>query len=678
MTMQSILHYMQHNAEQNANGSAFAFIGEDGTNEALSHRQLWEDVCKVADYLRASKQPGSRILLFYPAGLEYVKVFYGCLLAGMVAVPLYPPRKNVKSDRILKVAESCTANFALTSASELENVKAVWQNENQSEIQLEICALNLGQLKFEGERVIDLFGADQPAFLQYTSGSTGTPKGVTITHGNILANMRHLEVTSSGNQRDVFVNWLPLFHDMGLVVTVLWPVYLGTLSVLMAPATFVRNPLCWLKAIHHYRGTICGAPNFAYDLCVEKINDTELRGLDLSSWRIAFNSAEPVRHHTMTSFSQKFAHCGFGEQTFYPAYGMAEATVFISGGTVDEHPLSIAVDKGSLAEHKLVSATRDSSTSTRLVGCGRVCEPHDLKIVDPKTFKEVEAGQVGEIWFHGPSVSPRYWGLEEVTAATFEQRIQGDRSRKGYLRTGDLGAVLDDQVFVTGRMKDLIIFRGRNYYPQDLEDAAASAHVAVRRGHCAAFSVEQDNTLEKLVLVAELERHHFRSVDLGEVCSAIRRRAFIDFDVSIDEVVLLKPYKIPVTSSGKIRRKATREMFLNGELEVIQSTILPVREYIAPESEVEKNLCEIWRRVLKHDRVGTHDNFFDLGGNSLVAIEISSQVKRMFQDVELDIAQLLEMPTVAKMAQFINIRYAYQQNLKRLNGDQTAEAVIEI
>lgn len=678
MTAQTILHHMQHNAESNASGNAFTFLSDDGSTESLTHSQLWQDVCKVSRYLRMTVSPGSRILIFYPSGLEYIKVFYGCLLAGMVAVPLYPPRRNVKSDRIVKIAESCSASLALTGYSELENVQTTWQNENQSGVKLEICALDFSMLPVDHAQNPDKITADQPAFLQYTSGSTGTPKGVTITHGNILANMRHLESTSSGNNRDVFVNWAPLFHDMGLVVTVLWPVYLGTLSVLMAPATFVRNPLCWLQAIHKYRGSICGAPNFAYDLCTDKIDAVDLKELDLSSWRIAFNSAEPVKYKTMEDFFHKFAQCGFRENTFYPAYGMAEATVFVAGGTADESLTSVSIERSRFTEHKLVPVAHDDPNSIRLVACGRVSEPHDLKIVDPQTRMETKDGEIGEIWFGGPSVSPRYWGLEKVSTQTFEQRIAGDLSARGYLRTGDLGAMLEGQVFVTGRMKDLIIFHGKNYYPQDIEDMATNAHSAVRSGHCAAFAVDADNEPERLILVAELERQHFRKANPIEIEAAIRERIFMNCGVNVDEIVLLKPYSIPMTSSGKIRRGETRQLYLNRKFEVIHATDHNVRTFVEPESEIERILCDIWSRLLKVSRVGIHDNFFDLGGNSLVAIEISSQIKRRFHDTEMDISQLLEMPTVAQMAQFIQMKFAYQESRNRLADSPGADVVFEI
>ncbi|MEJ7805873.1 MAG: AMP-binding protein, partial [Telluria sp.] len=371
---------------------------------------------------------------------------------------------------------------------------------------------------------------------------------------------------------EVFANWVPLFHDLGLVTAILWPVYLGSPSILMAPATFVRSPILWLQAITRYRATMCGSPNFAFDLCVDKIAPADLATLDLSSWRVAYNSAEPVKAATLERFAAHFGACGFRPQTFYPCYGMAEATVFIAGGDTTTAPVVLTVDKHQIAESGIALVAPDDPRATRIVGCGTAHEPHHIEVVDPASGERMAAGKVGEIWFSGPSVSPGYWQLDEISAQTFGQRIAGATSGKTYLRTGDLGTLWEGDLFVTGRMKDLIILRGRNYYPQDLEASAWAAHASIRVGSCAAFSVRgerEDEGDERLVLVAEIEREHFRALDVEAVSAAIRQRIMLDHEASVDQVVLLKPYKLPVTSSGKIQRRQTRQMLIDGELDVI-------------------------------------------------------------------------------------------------------------
>jgi acyl-CoA synthetase (AMP-forming)/AMP-acid ligase II/acyl carrier protein len=655
---------------------AFRFLGDlEQVAQELTYAQLLQDAEAIAAFLSSIAEQGSRVMLFFPPGLAYVKAFYGCLLAGMVAVPLYPPRRNVKSDRIIKVAQSCQSTIALTTQGELGAVQAAWNQQNSLGLKLVFHATDdIGPAGTPGfaAPALDL---DAPAFLQYTSGSTGVPKGVIITHRNIIANMRHLSLMSRGDASEVFVNWVPLFHDLGLVTAILWPVYLGAPSILMAPATFVRSPVQWLKAITRYRGTMCGAPNFAFDLCVEKIPASELAAIDLRSWRVAYNSAEPVKAATLHAFARHFAPCGFKSEAFYPCYGMAEATVFIAGGDSDAQPAVVTVDRNKLADFRLEPVEDKDPAATRIVGCGTAFAPHDVKIVDPENGTEVSAGGVGEIWFSGPSVSPGYWNLDEISAETFGQRIVGSASENTYLRTGDLGAMWQGELFVTGRMKDLIILRGRNYYPQDIEASTAGAHEAIRAGCCAAFSLVEDGD-ERLVVVAEIEREYFRALDADAVTSAIRRRIFADHEVNADRVVLLKPYRIPVTSSGKIQRRQTRQMLLDGELEIVaQAAPASVKDVVAPRSDIEAMLCEVWRSVLKRDRLGVSDNFFDLGGDSLAAVNVLAELQKHFPDVELDITQLLEFPTVEQLAGFLELKVAHARSRTATSANHQRKVV---
>lgn len=664
----TIVDRLHEHATQQPTATAFRFLNDHGheTGE-LSYLQLWQEAHSVASFLKTIATPGSRIMLFFPPGLSYITAFYGCLLAGMVAVPLYPPRRNVKSDRIIKVAQSCQAVIALTTASELTTVKAAWDEQNALGLSLDFYSTD--SIAFSPDcdpdlhqDLIDIAPAT-PAFLQYTSGSTGTPKGVIITHENIIANVRHLSLMSSGNKDDKFVNWLPLFHDLGLITAVLWPVYLGAPSTLMAPASFVRDPVAWLKAISHYRGSMCGAPNFSYDLCVDKIADADLNGIDLSCWRVAYNAAEPVRADTLHKFSERFSSHGFTAEAFYPGYGMAEATVFITGGAAALKPLQLTVNRKALAEHRLELVDDAHSFATKIIACGSASFPHDVKIVDPQTTHALEQGKVGEIWFAGPSVSPGYWQLGELSDATFAQKIIDDQSNFAYLRTGDLGVIYRGELFVTGRIKDLIILRGRNYYPQDIELSIAKAHSAIRPGYVAAFSLV-DTDLERLVVVAEIEREFFRSMKADEVVNAIRHRVALEHEVAVDQVVLLKPYKIPVTSSGKIMRRQTRQMLLDGELDMIAQSEITGLHYVAPNTATEMALCEIWRRVLKLTQLGIDDDFFEIGGDSINALEISVQVRKCFDGLELDVAQLLEFPTVAQLARQLDLKVAHAQSKK--------------
>ena len=664
----TIIDCMRENAHLRGAQTAFRFLsGPDLTARDLSHAALWREAAAVACFLSRIAAPGSRVMLFYPPGLEYVTAFYGCLQAGMVAVPLYPPRRNVKSDRVLRVAQSCGSTIALTTAAELPAVKAAWDEQNSCGLPLDFHATD-AMADAPPDYAAPALDSRAPAFLQYTSGSTGTPKGVVITHGNIVANTRHLSLTSTGNADDVFVNWLPLFHDLGLVTAVLWPVYLGTQSVLMAPATFVREPSSWLEAITRYRGTMCGAPNFAFDLCTQKIGSEELGGFDLSSWRVAYNAAEPVRAQTLDDFSRKFAACGFDAHAFYPSYGMAEATVMIAGGVASAPPICLSADKRALGQRSLapaISGDGDNGESVRVVACGRALPPHDLKIVDPETRRVLPEGAVGEIWFSGPSVSPGYWNLPEQTGETFGQKIAGDDSGIGYLRTGDLGALYQGEVVIAGRIKDIVILNGRNYYPQDIEASAAAAHGAVRPGHVAAFAQVEDG-IEHLVVAAEIEREQFRTVAAEEVIAAVVARIVEEHEITPERVVLLKPYRMPMTSSGKIQRRQARQMLEDGELEAIadsRDTRGQIEnKHAPPRTPSETVLCQIWAQVLELPRVGIHDDFFGIGGESIAAIRMAAELRKHFAVAETDLPLLQEYPTVAQLAAHLDLvaRHAEQ------------------
>lgn len=654
----TIVSYIRENAINNPSGLAYRFLDDvDLSPKDLTNRELFNRVDEIAGYLSQRCNPGDRVLLLYPPGIDYIVAFYGCLMAGVIAVPLYPPRKNKKSDRIFKVTESCRAEIALTVNSEIDVIKGCWDAENKQNYSLEFVATDLLNV---GHRLDDGFEPelDMVAFLQYTSGSTGVPKGVMITHQNIISNCEHLITTSTSHSKDVFVNWLPQFHDLGLVTAILLPIYLDATSVLMAPATFIREPVNWFKAISKYKGTLCGAPNFAFDLCISKISEEKLVGIDLSSWRVAYNAAEPVRAETLKHFTARFNQYGFKPETFYPGYGMAEATVLISGGCVDELPKILSVSKQQLAQHKVALCDETSDDSTYIIGCGRSPEPHEFRVVDPESLIEKCEGEVGEVWFRGPSVSPGYWQMDELNRSVFNQPLNGEA---GYLRTGDLGTIVDGELYITGRIKDLIILNGKNYYPQDIELSTEKSEPAIRRGQVAAFSVSEKG-VESLVVVAELKREAFRKVNVESVVANIRQAVRSDHGVQVDRVVLLKPYAIPMTSSGKIQRRQTKQMLLNNEFSPVgQSTNEQNRAIIAPETETEQQLLKIWKECMNLELISTQDNFFDIGGDSVTAIQISAKIESLYADTSLDMEVLLNFPTIKEMSRYIDVRRKHRE-----------------
>jgi acyl-CoA synthetase (AMP-forming)/AMP-acid ligase II len=551
----------------------------DGESDAvtMTYGELDCQARAIAAQLQARATTGERALLLYPPGLEYIAGFLGCLYAGVVAVPAYPPnpaRLARTLPRIQTIVENAGATVALTT--EMIRVLAPMVFEQ---------APDLGALRWlatdgptngieHGWRPPAISG-ETLAFLQYTSGSTGAPKGVMLSHANLLANEAVIAEAFALTTGDCGVSWLPPYHDMGLIGGILQPIYLGTHCVLMSPVTFLQRPIRWLEAISHYGGTISGGPNFAYDLCARKVTPEQLATLDLSRWSLAFNGAEPVRAETIDRFAATFAACGFRREAFYPCYGLAEATLLVTGADREAPPLVLDVETSGLADNRVLPAR--GKQATRLVSCGRCYGDLTLAIVDPATQTRCQPDQIGEIWVAGSSIAQGYWQQPDESTSTFQAQI-AVTDEKPFLRTGDLGFVRDDALFVTGRLKDLIIIDGRNVYPQDIELTTEQCHPAIRAGCSAAFSVDADGE-ERLVIAAEVERNFVaaqrrETAEAGptaaqEVIGAIKRAVSAQHDLRVHAVILLMTGTIPKTSSGKIQRHACRAAYLDRTLEAV-------------------------------------------------------------------------------------------------------------
>jgi amino acid adenylation domain-containing protein len=583
--------------------------------------------------------------------LEFITAFFGCLYAGVVAVPVYPPRRNQNLSRLLSIVSNAGAKIALTTSSIRENLIRRWQNQPDL-ARLKLIATDTLATDHR-EFVPKSFTTESLAFLQYTSGSTGTPKGVMVSHGNIFHNEEMMKVAFQHNERIVMVGWLPLFHDMGLILNAIQPLYLGGTSIMMSPTAFVQKPYRWLKAISKYRATTSGGPNFAYDLCVNKIRSEELAELDLSSWDLAFNGAEPLRAETLERFSHKFAACGFRANVFYPCYGMAEATLFATGGDKHQQPVMQRFLTEEL-ERKLVVKSEISSKESRvLVGCGRLYANTKAIIVNPESLTRCETGQVGEIWLSGGSITKGYWNRTEETQATFQAYLR-DTGEGPFLRTGDLGFIDNEELFITGRLKDLIIIRGRNHYPQDIEITVEKSHPALRENSSAAFAVEA-GTEEGLVVTCEVERTYLRKLNLDEIVREIKVAILTEHELTLHGVVLLKTGSIPKTSSGKIQRSACKTGFLENNLNNVvgewrehPQKITKKSSYVAPRTSGEKIIVHIFEEVLGIENVGIHDNFFDLGGHSLLATQLISRLRQGFR-VEISLRDVLESPTIGQL-----------------------------
>jgi acyl-CoA synthetase (AMP-forming)/AMP-acid ligase II len=558
----SLVDLLRHRAQERPTEVLYRFCpnGETAEAEALTYGQLDREAGALAHALRRRTEPGSRAVLLYPPGLEYIRAFFACLLAGVVAVPAHLPRPGRGVTRLRAILADSGATIALGTAAVADRLGPLlpelrWLKTDQT-------AETVG-----GGCEAGAPGPEELAFLQYTSGSTGSPKGVEITHANLLANLEAIRRSFGNSASTVGVAWLPPYHDMGLIGAILQPLYVGFPVVLMPPLAFVQSPLRWLQAVSHFRATSTGSPNFGYELCLRKVTPEQRDSLDLRSVELMFTGAEPINSRTLELFAEYFAPCGFRREAFYPCYGLAEATLMASGGRRDAPAPVRRFDAESLEAGQARAAGGDARTR-ELVSCGSAVPGHRLVVVDPESRQPVGDGTIGEIWLRGPSVARGYWGNTPATRETFGARLAGEPIAT-YLRTGDLGFLAHGELYVTGRRKDLIIVRGRNYFPQDIERTVETCHLLLRRDAGAAFSVEVEGE-ERLVVAQEVERR-FRPADRGEVVGAIREAIAREHELQVFAIALLRPASVAKTSSGKIRRHAMREAFLAHTLDLVEA-----------------------------------------------------------------------------------------------------------
>ena len=568
----SFVDLLEHRTQNQPEQTAYIFLDRGETEiHKLTYKELEDRAKGVAAHLQYLNVTGERALLLYPPGLEYITAFLGCLYAGVVAVPAYPPRNNQNSTRLEAISTDAQVAIVLTTTSFLPSIERWLAQEphlakmrwlTTDDIATDDIAINDGA-NWQNPSIT----ADTLAFLQYTSGSTGMPKGVMVSHGNLMHNSASINHCFADTSQSQGVSWLPPYHDMGLIGGILQPLYVGASTVLMSPVDFLQKPVRWLQAISRYRATTSGGPNFAYDLCISKIKPDQMENLDLSSWELAFTGAEPVRAATMDRFVATFAACGFRKESFYPCYGMAETTLIVSGGLKQKAPVVLPVEAVALEQNQVV-AEPDEDSARWLVGCGQSLPDQKTIIVDPNSLNACPDNQVGEIWVSGPSIAQGYWNKYEETNQFFQAYL-ADTGEGPFLRTGDLGFLRQGELFITGRIKDVIIIRGQNHYPQDIELTVERSHAALRPGCGAAFSVEI-NGAERLVIVCEVERSYLKKLDAKEVVGNIRQSVAAQHDLQVYVAILVKTGSIPKTSSGKIRRHACKAEFLTGSLNVIE------------------------------------------------------------------------------------------------------------
>ncbi|MBV9791955.1 MAG: AMP-binding protein, partial [Chloroflexi bacterium] len=655
-------------------------------DERMSYAELDRRARAVAALLQQHDAAGERVLLLYPPGLDYIVAFFGCLYANAIAVPAYPPQLNRPAPRLQAIVADAQATLALTTSQILANMEQRFAHAPDLAALrwLTLDALDAGLAAGWQAPSID---AGTLAFLQYTSGSTAAPKGVMLSHGNLLHNLGQIRRCFGHTTDSRGVIWLPPYHDMGLIGGILQPLYAGFPVTLMSPLSFLQRPIQWLQAISQSRATTSGGPNFAYELCVRKITPEQRATLDLSSWDVAFTGAEPIRRETLDAFAATFAECGFRREAFYPCYGLAEATLIVSGGERSVAPIVRSFQAEALEQHRAVDQPEQPG-SIALVSSGQNLPDQQLVIAHPQTAVQCRPGEVGEIWVASPSVAQGYWSQPDATAHTFHARL-ADTQAGPFLRTGDLGVLQDGELFITGRLKDLIIIRGRNHYPQDIEQTVEQSYAGFRPGSGAAFAVEVAGE-ERLVVVQELERRA-RNADVEDVAAVVRQAVAAQHDLQLYGLVLIKPGSIPKTSSGKIQRHACRIRFENGTLDVLGTSLLDqtsvaldevsvspeALEALPPEerqSALEAYLREqIARRLrIAPSRLEPSQPISAFGLDSLAAVELSTCIEADL-GVVVPMVALLQGHSIAQIAAEILTQSAAAVEIQPATPDRDAE-----
>jgi acyl-CoA synthetase (AMP-forming)/AMP-acid ligase II/aryl carrier-like protein len=629
----SLVDILRRRAHAQPSRRVFTLL-EDGETESrhLDFAGLDQQARAIAATLQRHAAPGERALLLYPFGLDYVAAFFGALYAGVVAVPVYPPdpaRLSRTLPRLQAIARDSQATLVLTTSPIRELVDGLTHHAPEL-ASLRWVATDALPSEAEREwRPVEVT-PHTLAFIQYTSGSTDTPKGVLLTHGNLLHNEALIQRAFGSTEESVGVSWLPLYHDMGLIGCVLQPVYAGFPIVLLPPESFLQKPVRWLKALSRYRGTHSGGPNFAFDLCVRKVPPEQREGLDLSSWGYAFNAAEPVRADTLERFTRHFAPCGLRSDALRPLYGLAEATLMVTGGYPGARKVVRTVDGAALESWWVSELPEGTPGSRRLVGLGRSWVEQQVVIVDPVTRIRCTYDRVGEIWVSGDSVAQGYWNRPEETEHTF-RAMRADTGDGPYLRTGDLGFLQDGELFFAGRLKDLIIIRGRNHYPQDIERTVEESHSALRPGCSAAFSIDAEHE-ERLVVVQEVHRHQ-EGARFEELAHAVRQAVTGAHGIYIDTLVLVRQGSIPKTSSGKIQRNACRQDFLAGTLDALHTARhVPPRAEGGPDTSPSAFLREQLARLIgiAPEALDNSRTLAELGLDSMRQLELQQLLESRY------------------------------------------------
>ena len=663
---ETIIDIFRQRVTERPNSQAFIFLADGQTEGAsLTFAELHLRARSIAALLASLEASDEPVLLVYPAGAGFISSFLGCLFARAIAVPVPPPELAGKVERLAAIAADVRPRIALTTRSVLSEVEAKLSGAPELKSLSWIATDEIGTQQVD-EHQAPSVGQNTLAFLQYTSGSTSRPRGVMVTHKNLLHNQRLIQKAFNQTEQSVILSWLPHYHDMGLIGGLLQPLYLGARLVLMSPQAFLRSPLSWLRAISDYKVTTSGGPDFAYDLCAQIATHKDCSKLDLSSWAVAFNGSEPVRAETIDKFTRAFEPFGFRRESFFPCYGLAEATLLVSAGRVASQPLVGIFQKDALRENRVIETGDSRQLGCSLASSGHIPIENRVLIVNPESLELCSPDHVGEIWVDGPGVAEGYYNDPELTRQTFQAYVAGT-GWGPFLRTGDLGFIKDRELFVTGRHKDLIVVRGQNYHPQDIEMTVHRNCPELRKGCGAAFSVDVEGR-ERLVIVYEVKARQPRNPN--KVTEAIRQSVAEDHQLSVYSIALIRKGSIPRTSSGKIRRSACRDLFLRDKLDALI-------QWTEPASLQGRNLAfqnpalidtaslgsvwaaEEWLASFLSVKLGLEAGAVDIsqpvsryGLDSLAAVEIIHHLETSL-GISISLTTLFESPSISELARHL-------------------------
>ncbi len=653
-TSSTYVEVIQKRAQATPDHVVYRFL-EDGINESdiMTYARLEKVAKSVAVALQRMGEKGDRVLMLYPPGLSYVASLFGCFYGGFIAVPAYPPRRNRGIGRLLSIIADANAKIGLVTRQIYNDIERNFKDEPLLNHMQWIIYDDIDEQQ-STEFVPTQINPEDIALLQYTSGSTGHPKGVMITQLNLLYNSEYIRRSFGLGKASVGLNWLPVFHDMGLIGGVLQAAYLGAINIGMPPMAFLKNPSHWLEAIQKYKATTGGGPNFSFDYCVQKTNTQENNKLDLSSMTVFYCGAEPIRKSTYRTFENHFKDAQVTPNQLYSCYGMAETTLIVTGIDPGSEAQFLSVDTEALSFNKVVISS-NGKNSTAIAGCGHTWMETKVEIINPDTFSPSLPHEVGEIWVSGPTVAKGYWNKQEETERTFQAYTT--EGKGPFLRTGDLGFLYENELFVTGRLKDLIIIRGANFYPSDIEFTMQKAHSDLRENSGAAFPITHNNE-EVLVVVQELERTAMRNTNHDEIITTIRKAIAEEHEIEVFAVILIKTGSIPLTSSGKIQRRQSRYEYLNGELQVVaewkkkETEVISPREKEVPTEERLKQWLIQWivrNQQFRLEDIDPEVNILNYGIDSLAAVTLEAEISDRF-GFDWHVSSFMLNPTINGLA----------------------------